>query len=287
MDGQEFSEDRPGAPAAPLRTARRGAGGGPVGPAAPVRFAVGPGYALYRGPLADSAFHRHATFQVALACGPARRLAVDDADGRRHRGPAIVVAPMVRHRMAPTREVLVFYVDPHCAFADRLRADCAQPVAVAPQWCGLTEREVRPGGGRPAAGLDPRLRAAMAALADEQVPLEGLAARVGLSPQRLRALAQRQLGVPLARWRSWQRLARAAVALGEGCSPAQAALAGGFADQAHFSRWMRESTGLTPAQVLPALRGAAAGQAERDAIQAGRREAPAERGAVQAGRRAV
>ncbi|MFJ7907327.1 helix-turn-helix domain-containing protein [Kitasatospora sp. NPDC096204] len=224
-------------------------------PGAGSRFAVGPGYALYRGPLADSAFHRHATFQVAVAGGASGRLAIDDAAGQRHRGPAIVVPPMVRHRMCPVREVLVFFVDPHCAFADRLRQGCGEGVTVAPQWHGLTEREVRPGGGRPATGLDPRLRTAMAALTDDQVPLEGLAARVGLSPQRLRALAQRQLGVPLARWRSWQRLARAALALGDGCSPAQAAAVGGFADQAHFTRWMRELTGLTPTQVLPALRG--------------------------------
>ncbi|MGW3076453.1 helix-turn-helix domain-containing protein [Kitasatospora sp. NPDC001132] len=232
-------------------------------PGAGPRFAVVPGYALYRGPLADSAFHRHAAFQVAVAGGQAggaageraARVAIDDAAGQRHRGPAIVVPPMVRHRMRPVREVLVFFVDPHCAFADRLRQDCGEGVTVAPQWHGLTEREVRPGGGLPATGLDPRLRTAMAALADDQVPLEGLAARVGLSPQRLRALAQRQLGVPLARWRSWQRLSRAALALRDGCSPAQAAAAGGFADQAHFTRWMRELTGLTPAQVLPALRG--------------------------------
>ncbi|MFE4974299.1 helix-turn-helix domain-containing protein [Kitasatospora sp. NPDC056651] len=243
MDGEEFGERRP-------------------------RFAVGPGYARYRGPLADSAFHRHAAFQVAVAVrgGDAGRVAVDDADGRRHRGPAVVVAPMVRHRMPPTREVLVFYVDPHCAFADRLRAACGTGVTVAPRWHGLTERDVRPGGGQPAGGLDPRLGAALAALADDQVPLEGLAARVGLSPQRLRALARRQLGVPLARWRSWQRLSRAALALGEGCSPAQAALAGGFADQAHLTRWMRELTGLTPSQVRPALRGAGVQPPARRAV---------------------
>ncbi|MFD4656085.1 helix-turn-helix domain-containing protein [Kitasatospora sp. NPDC058444] len=255
------------------------AGAGAGAGAGQPRFTVGPGYALYRGPLADSAFHRHAAFQVALAPA-ARTVAVDDDAGRRHRGPAIVVPPMVRHRMAPVREVLVFYVDPHCAFADRLRADGAQGVTVAPQWHGLTERDVRPHGGLPATGLDPRLRAAMAALADDQQPLEGLAARVGLSPQRLRALAQRQLGVPLARWRSWQRLSRAALALGEGCSPAQAAFAGGFADQAHFTRWMRELTGLTPAQVSPALRGAGGLRGSGGLRGAGSR-------AAQAGRRAV
>ncbi|MFJ6621380.1 helix-turn-helix domain-containing protein [Kitasatospora sp. NPDC091335] len=264
MDGQESGTCRPARP----------------------RFAVGPGYALYRGPLADSTFHRHATFQIAVAVageaspGGAHGVTIDDADGRRHRGPAIVVPPMVRHRMAPVREVLVFYVDPHCAFADRLRQQCGEGVTVTPWWHGLTERDVRSHGGLPATGLDPRLRAALAALADDQVPLEGLAARVGLSPPRLRALAQRQLGVPLARWRSWQRLSRAALALGAGCSPAEAAFAGGFADQAHFTRWMRESTGLTPTQVLPALRGtgdAASASASASAF------APA----AQAARRAV
>ncbi|MFJ6770378.1 helix-turn-helix domain-containing protein [Kitasatospora sp. NPDC091257] len=249
--------------------------GGGTGP----RFAVGPGYALYQGPLADSAFHRHTTFQIAVA-GATRTVAIEDDTGRRHRGPALVVPPMVRHRMAPTREVLTFYVDPHCAFADRLRTDCGQGVTVAPQWHGLTEREVRPDGGLPATGLDPRLRAAVAALADGREPLEGLAARVGLSPQRLRALARRQLGVPLARWRSWQRLSRAALALGEGCSPAQAAFAGGFADQAHFSRWMRELTGLTPSQVLPALRAAEGGAGDAAGGAAGG-------AAGQPGRRAV
>ncbi|MEU1290516.1 helix-turn-helix domain-containing protein [Kitasatospora sp. NPDC005856] len=256
-----------------------GTGTGKEGGAGRRGLTVGPGYALYRGPLADSTFHRHAAFQVAVA--PATRaVAIDDAAGRRHRGPAVVVPPMVRHRMAPVREVLVFFVDPHCAFADRLRRQCGDGVTVAPRWRGLTERDVRPDGGLPATGLDPRLRAAMAALADDQEPLEGLAARVGLSPQRLRALAQRQLGVPLARWRSWQRLSRAALALGEGCSPAQAAFAGGFADQAHFSRWMRELTGLTPSQALPALRapGGTTGEAVGSAL-GGK--------AVQPGRRAV
>ncbi|MGY0060947.1 helix-turn-helix domain-containing protein [Streptomyces sp. LZ34] len=81
-----------------------------------------------------------------------------------------------------------------------------------------------------------------------------LAAGVGLSPQRLRALARDQLGLPLVRWRLWLHLRRAAEGLHEGRSPADAAVAGGFADQAHFTRQMRELIGLTPAAVLPVLR---------------------------------
>nr|BEK63547.1 hypothetical protein KPHV_07740 [Kitasatospora purpeofusca] len=221
------------------------------------RLVVGTGYALYRGPLADSHTHRHAAFQVAFAPGAADPLPVvtaTDGHGVRHRGAALVVAPMVRHRMQPVRELVTYFVDPHCAFADRLRTPGGPGIAVAPHWHGLREEQVRPAGALPSDRVDPRLRAAMEAAGDDAVPLAGLAARVGLSPQRLRALAQEQLGLPLARWRIWRRLARAADALRAGSTPAEAALLGGFADQAHFGRRMREMTGLTPAAVLPALR---------------------------------
>jgi len=82
-----------------------------------------------------------------------------------------------------------------------------------------------------------------------------LSARVGLSPQRLRAVARETLGMPLARWRVWARLRRAAEAIVAGRPLADAAVTAGFADQAHLSRWMREMMGLTPTEVLPALRG--------------------------------
>ncbi|MFD8322630.1 AraC family transcriptional regulator [Kitasatospora purpeofusca] len=221
------------------------------------RLVVGTGYALYRGPLADSHTHRHAAFQVAFAPGaadPLPTVTATDGHGVRHRGAALVVAPMVRHRMQPVRELVTYFVDPHCAFADRLRTPGGPGITVAPHWHGLREEQVRPAGALPSDRVDPRLRAAMEAAGDDAVPLAGLAARVGLSPQRLRALAQEQLGLPLARWRIWRRLARAADALRAGSTPAEAALLGGFADQAHFGRRMREMTGLTPAAVLPALR---------------------------------
>nr|WP_237545968.1 helix-turn-helix domain-containing protein [Streptomyces sp. SID1046] len=84
--------------------------------------------------------------------------------------------------------------------------------------------------------------------------MDVVAARVGLSPQRLRALARQQLGIPLARRRIWSKLRRSAQALEEGRSPADAAAAGGFADQAHLTHRMREMIGMTPAAVLRALR---------------------------------
>jgi methylphosphotriester-DNA--protein-cysteine methyltransferase len=55
-----------------------------------------------------------------------------------------------------------------------------------------------------------------------------LAAMVGLSPQHLCALAGHQVGMPLARWRVWARLRRAAEALRAGQSLADAAITAGL-----------------------------------------------------------
>jgi methylphosphotriester-DNA--protein-cysteine methyltransferase len=95
----------------------------------------------------------------------------------------------------------------------------------------------------------------LTALSDRSAPLPSLAANVGSHLSALRALARHQLVVPLARWRVWTRLRRAAEALQAGQSPADAASTAGFADQAHLTRQMREMIGLTPAVVPPILRG--------------------------------
>jgi len=214
-------------------------------------FAVGEGYAAYRGPAIDVAAHRHAAFQVAIAVHGA--VAVVDASGTCHRDTALVVAPMARHRMLEGTDLLTFFIDPHCAFADRLRERHGDGVTAAPELRDLTEAELRPAG--PSRALDPRIVTAMDAVSAPGATMPDVAARVGLSPQRLRALARAQVGMPLLRWRAWVRLRVAAEALRDGRTIADAAITGGFADQAHLTRWMREMMGLTPTVALPALRG--------------------------------
>lgn len=214
------------------------------------RFAVGAGYAAYRGPAIDVSPHRHAAFQVAIAVRG--QVTVVDAAGAPHRGTALLVPPMTLHRMRAGTELLTFFVEPHCAFADRLRDRCGPGVTVADELHGLGEEDVR--FTRPSSALDPRLMAAMDAVAVPGRSIPEVAAQVGLSPQRLRALARAQLGMPLSRWRVWGRLGRTAEALRQGRSLADAALEGGFADQAHMTRWMREMMGLTPGVALAALR---------------------------------
>ncbi|MFJ8013683.1 helix-turn-helix domain-containing protein [Streptomyces sp. NPDC096339] len=217
-----------------------------------VRFAIGAGYAFYEGPTTDNSTHRHAAFQLAVA--PRGELTMVDAAGVRHRGTVLAVPPMVAHRMVPAPYQRTFFVEPHCAFADRLRELCGSGISAVPELRGLSERDLLGSGARPSSRLDGRLLSALNAPAAEGLTMPELAARVGLSPQRLRALARQQLGMTLARRRIWHRLARTAGALRAGRSPAEAAVLGGFADQAHFTRQMREMIGITPTALVAMLR---------------------------------
>ena len=216
------------------------------------RFSIGEGYAVYRGPTTVGTLHRHAAFQIMI--GMRDEVGVVDAADVTHRAQALVVPPMQRHCLLATADVLTYFVEPHCAFADRLREHYGDGITVAPDLTGLGEDDVRPAGIRGSDDLDPRLVDALNTLADSDIALPDLASDLGLSPQRLRALARQQLGMPLARWRVWTRLRRAAEALQHGRSLADAAIEAGFADQAHLTRQMREMMGLTPAALLPIVR---------------------------------
>ena len=216
-------------------------------------FAVRDGYAVYRGPVgADGPGHRHAAFQIAIALNG--QAAMIDSSGITHQGAALLVPPMVPHRIKAHPELLTYFIDPHCAFADRLRRRGGSGVTVAADLSGLAERDIGQGGGGPSSGLDPRLVDALQLIDSDAVALSDVAVAVGLSPPRLRAMARHELGIPLARWRIWSRLRRAAEAVQAGASVAEAAAAAGFSDQAHLTRQMREMVGLTPAAMMPVLR---------------------------------
>jgi AraC-like DNA-binding protein len=95
--------------------------------------------------------------------------------------------------------------------------------------------------------MDSRLDFAIDAL-PETNRLDVLAAEIGVSPSRLRALALDTIGVPLTQLRLWSRLARATARLPYGPT-ADAAATAGFADQSHFTRTARRFLGRTPVEL--------------------------------------
>jgi AraC-like DNA-binding protein len=217
-----------------------------------VQFDIGVGYAVFRGATANGNLHRHGAFQIAIAA--VGEVHIVDEWGADHRATALVVAPMVRHCLLTTADVTTYFIEPHCAFADRLRLEYGSGITRAPELRDCCIDDLVRSDNSPSVDLDPRLVAALTELSRADMALPTLAAEVGLSPQRLRALARRQLGMPLTRWRVWTRLRRCAEAVRAGQSLAEAASTAGFSDQAHLTRQMREMIGLTPASVLTALR---------------------------------
>ena len=98
--------------------------------------------------------------------------------------------------------------------------------------------------------LDPRLLAVLEDLDRnlDNPSILNAANRTGLSRSRVRTLAREQIGVPLSTWVMWRKLVKANKALSLGANLSDAALAGHFADQAHFTRTMKRMFGVTPTQ---------------------------------------
>lgn len=213
---------------------------------------ISDGYAVYRGPVGSGGpIHRHGAFQIVVA--GLGEVAMVDLAGTRHQGAALIVSPMAPHRILAAPELATYFIEPHCLFADRLRQRYDVGIAAAPELGELCEQDLADACRGPSRELDPRLVTALAMLADCSISMPSLAAAIGVSPQRLRALARRDLGMPLTRWRIWMRLRRAVEALQSGVPLAEAAVIAGFSDQAHLTRQMREMMGLTPTVVLQAL----------------------------------
>ncbi|WP_297731225.1 AraC family transcriptional regulator [uncultured Maricaulis sp.] len=76
--------------------------------------------------------------------------------------------------------------------------------------------------------------------------MQELAERAGVHRVHLSRAFTRQYGLPPSLYRLRCKLGRAISGLMQGESAADAAQAGGFADQAHFTRAARRQTGLTP-----------------------------------------
>lgn len=221
------------------------------------QFLFGESWACYRGISAHNTLHEHAAIQIVFAhSGDA---IVTDSDGLEHSGKTIIIRPLVSHALSSNAEVTIIYIEPQSPLAFRV-ADCISDADIAvgedPNFLEFVPNAPldlwESGIARSISGktvpIDERLTNALALLKRDpgRLRIEDAAFKVGLSHSRLRTLAGQQLGLPLSTWLIWRKLESAAQALGEGLSLADAAAAGGFADQAHFARVMRRMFGITP-----------------------------------------
>lgn len=229
------------------------------------QFVFGDAFAAYFGPSDDNHLHEHAAYQIVLSA-EADAIVIDET-GEEHAGRGFLIRPMIPHAVQCVRDIALIYLDPQSGIAldvaNRLDPDDIAalgfddlPFQVPANADELVTQLNELSVSTPR-NLDARLAAVVSALRDDpgRWPITEAAARVGLSESRLRTLAREQFGVPLSTWLVWRKLECSAKALATGASLAEAALAGGFADQAHFTRAMRRMFGITPSVASRSLTG--------------------------------
>lgn len=186
--------------------------------------------------------HRHPAFKVVLPFGG--RVTVHPLGDQPITAPGMIVPPQYAHACSADSGFTALFIDPWLLPSGLgltpLDADIVRRLLCAPSLTEVT--------GLTGPGPELDLRVACALRADPGTPLSAVAADVGLSAPRLRALVRVSVGIPLVRLRQWARLRTAVLHLSH-VSVAAAAAAAGFADQAHLARTARTLLGRTPASL--------------------------------------
>jgi AraC-like DNA-binding protein len=236
---------------------------------------------LYLGPAFGLTPHRNATAVLAVALDGAIGVADDPAAGDTpyRTARSVLILPNSLHHLRIDRGPMAFlYVDPFGRDLAALRArmrevgpragfdlveegkviDLLRSIAAR----AMTRDQARSaigqllGVGSPASG-DARIVEAtkcMRDAPDRSHQLAELARRAGLSPSRFLHLFKTETGVPLRRYRIWNRMGAASRAIARGQSLTEAAHGAGFASSAHFSAAFRDMFGMTPSELHAALR---------------------------------
>lgn len=222
--------------------------------------ASGEGWFAFRGDTADNSKHVHAAVQVVV--GSQSPVAITTPEGR-VQGRALMIRSGVWHALEPATDLLLVLLEPDAPEAVFL-SDAAPEGAVVSlpnRLASLIDASVEcdrcldrlsaAASGWPTPSIDPRLKIALDALRSPEgsQPIARAAARAGISPARLRALATRDLRRPLTEWVAWRKAERAVAAIRDGATLAAAAADAGFADQAHMAHAIRRLLGITPGTV--------------------------------------
>ena len=237
--------------------------------------------ALYLGPAFGLTPHRNATAVLAVSLDAPLEVADDPTDRMTHYRAvrSVLILPNSLHHLRIERGRMAFlYVDP---LGRDLKALIARTTTTTPRagfglreesgvievMTGLAESRIAPRDGRASLGellgvgtrgkTSARIAAALGHMRDQPQRahrLTTLAARAGLSPSRFLHLFKAETGVPLRRYRIWNRMGAALRASGEGASLTEAAHAAGFASSAHFSSAFRDMFGMMPSVLARALR---------------------------------
>lgn len=222
---------------------------------------LGLGWALLDAHTGDNRRHSHVAHQISLA------LEGDCEIGGAHplrlaRGEAAVIPAGTKHCLMPAGvPVRTIYVDPlfrgmrdliRTPKLERLNAKDASALGSIHSREEAKRWMIAYANRSSAIPIDGRLHSALSAIVPGTSPA-ALAQSIGLSTTRLREIAIHDFGVPTAKLLQWLQLQSAIEAFRQTHNLADAAAAGGFSDQAHFTRRLVEWFGVTPSLGLAQL----------------------------------
>jgi len=227
-------------------------------------------HVLYVGALIASSRHMHHAGQVMWAPGG---LDVEDEDGTHRCVTTHLVPPDTSHSHGATAAAAVLWVDRDDLAWDRLKtsqdlsrglsatigARLSEPLSPkeALEVARALLDVVAPDGMRAHAPQHPAVKRMCTLLdstaSEREISVTQLAQQSGLSMRQLRHRFTEELGINPRAYLRWRRLRRAVASIERGATLTQAALEGGFADSAHFSRVFQAQFGMAPSQALSSI----------------------------------
>lgn len=225
-------------------------------------------HTLYVGALIASSRHKHHAGQVMWVPGG---LTVEDAAGER-RVATYIVPPDTSHSHGPAAAAAVLWVDrddlqwkrardprPLLSATTPAKLDASLAPEVARDIARALLDWVAPSDdARARVPRHPAVRRMCALLdsnaSERDTSMTELAQQSGLSLRQLRHHFTDELGINPRAYLRWRRLRHAIAAIEQGATLTQAALEGGFADGAHFSRVFQAQFGMAPSQALASVR---------------------------------
>jgi len=223
-------------------------------------FMFGDDYGAFFGMVDPNELHRNVAYQVVL--GRDSQVTIIGDDNTKCIGSTILVKPLAKHKIQCDGPISLIYLSPNSDFvlgylkhlngAGILQIDANLLPFNSKSSSGEIIDALNGVLKNPKSELDPRLSRALNDLAGnlQHGSIAQTAQQCGISRSRLRTLAREQLGLPLSTWLIWRKLIEANKALSSGASLSEAALLGGFSDQAHFTRSMKRMFGVTPTNAL-------------------------------------
>lgn len=231
---------------------------------------MAPGVGIFKGNAGDNRFHKHSALQITLSLNE-DKIMVDDG-AKSSFFSSVIIPPNCTHRIEG-EHILSIYVDSASSVGQQFKkqfntsqismlsdgisqdvkrlyretesiAECLYQFMF---WYSQNTNSTH----KPR--LDIVLNALEADLVNTRVtPLREIAALTGLSASRFSHWFKQQTGSPLRTYRKWLRLIRGVRYLLES-KDISAAASIDFSDQAHFSRTLKSTFGITPKQLIQGI----------------------------------